>query len=328
MPQQGGGPARLYPGGQAHVSGPPGHAVTLGLAEGYRALRSGDAFVQVGRDVIRVRGPDAADYLHGQLSQDIMAVIVGQSAWSLILQPQGKVDALVRVTRVAGDDWLLDTDGGSGDAVVARLQRFKLRVKAEIEQLDWRCLRTLLPAPLAPDERAGDGVAQEQDHEQEVAFDWPPLRGTDLLGEAIEQPGGRAEAPPAAWEVLRIEAGIPAMGAELTDRTIPAEAGIVDRTVSFTKGCFTGQELVARIDSRGGNVPRHLRGLTIEGEPPAVGTAIEVEGKEVGSITSVAHHPDGHAVALGYVRRDVVVPAEARLAGGAVARIAALPLLS
>ena len=72
-----------------------------------------------------------------------------------------------------------------------------------------------------------------------------------------------------AYQAVRIEAGVPAMGAELTDRTIPAETGIIDRTVSFTKGCYTGQELVARIDSRGGHVPRHLRGLVLSDAAPA-----------------------------------------------------------
>jgi folate-binding protein YgfZ len=128
--------------------------------------------------------------------------------------------------------------------------------------------------------------------------------------------------------VLRIEAGLPAMGAELTDRTIPAEAGLIERAVSLTKGCYTGQELVARIDARGGHVPRHLRGVIVDGAIPAPGDALTVEGREVGTVTSGAAHPDGHGVGLAYVRRDVTPPAEARLASGQVARIAGLPLLS
>jgi folate-binding protein YgfZ len=287
--------------------------VVLGLADGYAALRAGTAAVVIGRDVVRVSGPDAVDFLQGQLSQDLSALAVGASGWSLILQPQGKVDALVRVSRLGDDEVLLDSDGGWGEAVLARLARFKLRVKADLEPWGSGCVRVLGRA-----EAAGPGVA----------FEWPPLRGVDLLGAEARVADDLDEAPAEAWEVLRIEAGFPAMGAELTDKTIPAEAGIVERTVSFTKGCFTGQELVARIDSRGGNVPRHLRGLVIEGAPPPPGTSVAVDGRDVGTVTSAARHPDGHAVALGYLKRDVAVPVEGRLDGGVLARISALPLLS
>ncbi len=97
------------------------------------------------------------------------------------------------------------------------------------------------------------------------------------------------------------------MGAELDERTIPAEAGIVDRSASFTKGCYTGQELVARIDSRGGNVPRHLRRLTSTAEL-AVGDILRVDDTEVGHVSSAADTGDSW-VGLGYLRRSVDVPA-------------------
>jgi folate-binding protein YgfZ len=123
------------------------------------------------------------------------------------------------------------------------------------------------------------------------------------------------------------------MGRELNESTIPAEAGIVDRSVSFTKGCYTGQELVARIDSRGGNVPRRLRGLVLPGTtPPPAGATLHVEGKEVGVLTSAAVSPGlDAAVALAYVRRAVEPPAEGELTwdgGSLVARIETLPLVS
>ena len=103
------------------------------------------------------------------------------------------------------------------------------------------------------------------------------------------------------------------MGAELTEDTIPAEAGqwVVDASVSFTKGCFTGQELVARIDSRGGNVPRHLRILDAEGPAPAPGTELELDGAVVGRVTSSAG-----SIALAYVKRSVTPPAAVTAAGG------------
>jgi folate-binding protein YgfZ len=235
------------------------------------------------RDVLHVSGPDAESFLQGQLSQDITALAPTQSAWSFVLQTQGKVDALVRVTRTKDDGWLLDVDAGYGEAVVARLNRFKLRVKAEIESVAW----------------------------DEVA---------DRVGPAFAVPEGADE------ERVRIELGWPRMGAELTEKTIPAETGIVDRTVSFTKGCFTGQELVARIDSRGGNVPRHLRGVRLTTAGAPVGAELVVDGKVAGTLTSVADD-----VALAYVARDVEPPVDAvvRWDGGeASARVEVLPLRS
>ena len=134
-------------------------------------------------------------------------------------------------------------------------------------------------------------------------------------------PGGRPDAGGAARgdEVDRITAGLPKMGAEITDGVIPAELGqaVIDASVSFTKGCYTGQELVARVDSRGGNVPRHLRGLVIDGDqPPLPGSEIVVGDKVVGTVTSSAFAPArGAAIALALVHRSVEPPAAAVVRG-------------
>jgi folate-binding protein YgfZ len=293
-------------------------------ARDYEVLRRGIAAVWLQRDVVRVAGPDAVSFLQGQCSQDLAGLEIGASAWSLVLQPQGKVDALVRATRTATDAIVLDTDGGWGDALIARLSRFKLRVKADLDALDWRCLA--LRGPGVPAWAAG---AQASAPDLLVVdASWPGLSGIDLLGPEPPVPSGVPLIGADAYQVARIEAGAPAMGAELTERTIPAEAGIVERTASFTKGCYTGQELVARIDSRGGHVARHLRGVVLAGPAP-VGAAVQVDGKAVGSLTSVAAKGDG-AVALAYVGRDVSPPATALVGweGGEVeARIEALPLV-
>src|SRR5205085_1702728 len=155
------------------------------------------------------------------------------------------------------------------------------------------------------------------------------LAGADLVGPSAAAPPGVPSVAPEAYEAVRIEAGIPVMGHELDESTIPAEAGIVDLSVSFTKGCYTGQELVARIDSRGGNVPRRLRGLILAGEAPA-GATLRADGKDVGVVTSVAVSPRLGTVALAYVRRAVEPPADVDVAceGGATsARVEALPLV-
>ena len=149
----------------------------------------------------------------------------------------------------------------------------------------------------------------------------------------MEAPAGVPGRSADAYEVARIEAGVPVMGRELDESTIPAEAGVVDRSVSFTKGCYTGQELVARIDSRGGNVPRRLRGVVVgDGDAvPPVGAVVHADGKDVGVLTSVARSARlGAPVALAYVRRAVEPPAEVELrwdGGTAPARVLALPLV-
>ena len=266
----------------------------------YHAFRHEAGAVWLSRDVVAVTGPEAEAYLQGQLSQDVAALEPGASALSFLLQPQGKVDALVRVVRHAPDRFTLDVDGGFGDVVVSRLARFKLRTKVDIEAIDWRCLA--IRGPRAHDV-APDGLPA----------DWPGLSGVDRLGPDPEVPAGVLVCALDAYEAVRIEAGVPAMGRELTERTIPAEAGrfVVDRAVSFTKGCFTGQELVARIDSRGGKVPRQLRGVVMHADlRPPVGATLEVDGKQVGELTSVAEPAGGRVVALAYAARAIAPPVD------------------
>jgi len=287
-------------------------------------LRTTLGAVPVDRDVVRVAGPEAVTYLQGQVSQDVAALAPGTSAWSFVLQPTGKVDAWVRLTRVADDEVVLDVDGGHGEALLGRLRRFLLRTKAEVEPLAWRAVALRGPGAEAAAAAAdvGDGLR--------VAAGWPGVEGVDLLGPDVAPPPGVAGAGPEDYASLRIRSGIPALGAELTGATIPAEAGqqVIDASVDFTKGCFTGQELVARIDSRGGRVPRLVRGLVVPGSvAPAVGAAVVVAGSEVGHVTSVAPAPGGGSVALAVVGRAVVPGADAEVAGLA-ATVTDLPIAS
>jgi folate-binding protein YgfZ len=261
-------------------------------------LRTTLGAAPIQRDVVRVQGPEAVDFLQGQLSQDVEALAVDESAASLLLQPTGKVDAWLRVTRIAEDAALLDVEAGFGDAVRARLQRFKLRTKADLSLERWSGLAVRGPGAEDIDVPAG-AVA--------LAAGWPGVRGVDLLSGDQIALAGVALVDRSALEALRIECGVPAMGAELSDATIPAEAGqwLIDASVSFTKGCYTGQELVARIDSRGGKVPRPIRGLLVEGDPVPPGTPVRLAGADVGTVTSSARSVVLGAVALAPLARSV-----------------------
>jgi folate-binding protein YgfZ len=282
-------------------------------------LRATLGATEIARDVVRVAGPDAVAYLQGQLSQDVEDLDVGAGAWSFLLQPTGKVDAWLRVSRAGSDELVLDADRGDREALLARLRRFLLRTRADIDPLDWRTVALRGPGAVAA---AGDAPAALQ-----VPAGWPGVEGADLLGPDVTLPTGVAAVGLDAYESLRIRSGVPALGAELTEATIPAEAGqwVIDRSVDFTKGCFTGQELVARIDSRGGHVPRLVRGVDLPGdEAPALGAPIMVEGKEVGHLTSLAPRPGGGHVALAVVGRAVVPPSPARV-GDVEATVVELP---
>ena len=243
------------------------------------------------RDFVMVEGADALSYLHSQVSQDIQPLAVGASAWTLLLQPTGKVDVLARVLRSGDAAFVLDVDAGAGDALVARLLRFKIRVKADVSVIPWRCVAVRGVAADAIG--AASGAIP-------VATWWNDAAlGVDLLGPAPAPPAGLREGSADELERARVAAAWPAMGSEITDATIPAETGVTDVAVSFTKGCYPGQELVERMDSRGAGAPRRLVALVAaEGARP--GDPIVVDGVEVGALTSVA----GDA-ALGWVRRSV-----------------------
>ncbi|NNC80876.1 MAG: folate-binding protein YgfZ [Acidimicrobiales bacterium] len=255
------------------------------------------------RDVVLVSGADAASYLQGQISQDVDAIAVGSSANSLILQPQGKIDAWFRITRVGDGEFALDVDAGWGDVLMARLKRFMLRVKVELALESWHfhAYRGETPAALdAPIVAVVDN-------------------GVDVLAPELVPPTADLMSDE-QYAAMRISAGRPAMGSELSEDTIPAAAGIVNESASFTKGCYTGQELVARVDSRGNNTPVQLRRFAGDGAVPSVGDAVAVDGADVATLTSVAPTDSGW-LALGYLKRSAADASTAVMADGSIVGI-------
>ncbi|HEY1116210.1 MAG TPA: hypothetical protein VGE43_00810 [Acidimicrobiales bacterium] len=258
------------------------------------------------RDVVRVWGPDAESFLQGQLSQDVGALAVGTSSWTFVLQPQGKVDAWARLTRTAADELLIDTDAGWGQALHDRLRRFLIRTKAELELTEQPAVA--VRGPGAPHGDLPDGVLR-------LPAAGPGVEGYDLLGAGAELPAGVEAMSPGELRAHDVAHGVPAMGRELTEGTIPAEVGpwIVDESVSFTKGCYVGQELTARIDSRGGNVPRHLRAIVLDA-PVEEGAGVECDGpaaRITTAATSEVHGP----IALAFLGRAVAPGAAVTVAG-------------
>ncbi len=280
--------------------------MTMTLTDDLAALRAGDAWVdRSDRGFVVVSGPDAFSFLQALVSADLDGVADGDAVHSLLLSPQGKLDVDFRLLRVDDDAWL-DCDSGLGAQLAASLNRFKIRVDAEVvDRTGELGMLTHVGGidPPAPD--APDGV-------QVVPTRW----GHDLVGPRERLPHHDV-VDPVAYDAWRIEQGIPVQPVDVDETTIPQEAFLEVDAVSFTKGCFLGQELVCRIDTRG-HVNRFLRRFTeIEGDWPVPGAEVVSDGKVVGALTSVASDAL-RTGALGYVRREVEPPAvvELRWDGG------------
>lgn len=275
------------------------------------ALRSGSLAAATTRDIVVVDGPEAASYLHGQVSQNIEGMAIGASAWTLLLEPIGRVTAWARASRLSEEQFWFDVDPGTGEAMLARLERFKLRTKATFElRSDVATTALRGPGVSSVDElRAALAASDQTVVVADVA--WPKSTGADVLGlDAVIAADvlGVDLGDPSIVELERIESGRPAMGREFGEKTIPAETGVVNHSADFTKGCYVGQELVARVDSRGNNTPRTVHPASIaSAQAPAAGTEVTLDGDVVGLITSATARAEG-VVALVSLKRGVDVP--------------------
>jgi hypothetical protein len=252
-------------------------------------------FARIERDVVVATGPDATSFLQSLVSQDLEPIAVGESAHTLLLEPKGKLVVDLRAAHVADDEWWLVCEAGFGPVLAQGLGRFKIRVKVELEDRSGEVAALAVRA-------AVDGPAGIVS----VRNDWPDAPGIEVVGEpaavhtfaASLAQQGIAELDADAYEARRVEAGVPRQGYDIDETTIAQEAFLERDAVSFTKGCFLGQELVCRIDSRG-NVTRLLRRLRADA-PLERGATVVADGKDVGTVTSAAG-----TVGLATIRRVV-----------------------
>jgi folate-binding protein YgfZ len=274
------------------------------------------------RGAVLVTGPDAWSYLQSLVSADLDTVGDGQGVHSLLLTPQGKLDVDFRLLRVGDEVWL-DCDPGFGEQLAASLNRFRIRVKCEVTDrtAEWGSLA--VRGPNAVDAASALDVQVPAAPHAHVPFEdavvvrapWPGGDGFDVVGPAstvakaasLLSAAGVPVCSTEAYEALRIEVGVPRQGYDLDEKTIPQEAFLELDAVSFSKGCFLGQELVCRIDTRG-HVNKYLRRLTDIADEPPRGAEIIAGEKVVGTVTSTAS-----TGALGYVRHEVEPPAEVEL---------------
>lgn len=291
------------------------------VTEGYVRLRpgGGGGAVRGRAALLWVEGPDATGFLHGLLSNDIAGLGSGESCAALLLDAKGHLGAALRVRRDGEEAYTLVVESAAADAVAALLERYHFSEDLEILGPEGAEVITAAGADPVGAAAAADLVV-----------------GSDLPGAldlVVSDPDaaiaalGLPEVPAESLELARIAAGVPRVGRDTGPSTLVQEAGLEEVAVSFDKGCYLGQETVARAQFRG-RVNRVLRGLLLADPPPAEGAALIREGREVGRLTSVAVVPDLGAVGLAIMRREAEPGSEVEVAsegGTARARVVELP---
>jgi folate-binding protein YgfZ len=326
-------------------------------ADAYAAARQRAAFLDRStRGRIVVSGADRASYLQGLLTNDIAALAPGQGCYAAYLTPQGRMITDLHVYEL-GDVMLLVMPREVKDAVLGRLDQFVFTEDVQLGDVSDTFAQIAVLGPSAArivaDLLTGpsrDAIAALPEHGN-LRTEWRNEPAIVTRISDAGEPGydvyvdrGAANALTAALaevgipmldertaETIRVEAGVPLFHRDMDEETIPLEAGIESRAISFTKGCYVGQEVVIRVLHRGhGRVARRLVGLALSGErAPAPGAAIRAGGREVGHVTSSAMSPSlGRPIALGYVHRDFVAPGTTVSVDGADATVASLPFVS
>jgi tRNA-modifying protein YgfZ len=311
---------------------------TVELDAQYRQLREECGLLdRSARGKLMVSGPEAADYLQGQLTNDVEALGAGEGQYSALLDRKGHMQADMRVLRPDEDPtYLIDTEPEAIDAARRHLQMYKVGREVEVEDVTGERAILSLIGPRSV-EVAGTAALPRDACEATTVVGIECLAagtatGIDLIAAATDfarlrdalVEAGAVEVTAEAVEILRIEAGTPRFGAEMGAETMPAEAGIVEDAVSFTKGCYIGQETVARLHYKG-RPNRHLRGLRMSAaaEP---GTAVRLGEKEVGRLGAAAVSPALGPIGLAILRREAEPGSELAVGeDGVTAQVVALP---
>jgi folate-binding protein YgfZ len=317
------------------------------LHEDYRHIREAAGIGAVApRQQIAVAGPDRATYLQGLLTNDIPSLSPGTGCYSAWLTPQGRMLTDMHVFE-SGGMILLDVPAETADATRDRIEQFIFTENVQVESLAGTLSGIWIHGPEAPAivgrVMGIEGLASWRDYQhapgqfREHAVSvarvdqlgvpgfcvyLEPSREREVVAALVE--AGAREVSHEAIEAARIEVGYPVFGADMTDDTIPLEAGIEDRAISMTKGCYVGQEVIIRVLHRGhGRVARKLVTLRLDSVVPPRGARLSAGDRDVGFVTSAAASPRLGPVAMGYVHRDFVAPGTAIEAAADEGRAAA-----
>jgi folate-binding protein YgfZ len=315
-------------------------------AQGYDALRHGLACVRRSdRGVLRLAGADRATWLQGLITNDVLALPPGHRVYSAYLTPQGRMITDLWVV-ATGDALLLDVPAPLVSSLAARLDGLIFAEDVQVTDVsaEMTCVHLLGPvarvaAPPTPVLPGGGVLAPDYQYGVPGLVAYGALDAVLADNRLDEQFGSALEVDIDTLDAIRIEAGVPRFLVDMTEETIPLEAGIEERAISFTKGCYVGQEVIVRVTTRGGGrVARRLVGLRLDlpggatAAPPAAKTPIHSGDRAIGFITSATWSPTLSAhIALGYVHRDFVeagTAVQVTMAEGPVpALVAALPFV-
>jgi folate-binding protein YgfZ len=312
-------------------------AVTVELDAQYRQLREECGVLDRSeRGKLLLRGAEAAEYLQGQLTNDIEGLEPGEGCYAALLDRKGHMQSDMRVLRIAAERIWVDVETLALDPVRRHLEMYKIGREVEIEDVTSERAILSLIGPRSAEIAGSPPLPEYACEELAVAgiecIAVGTSAGIDLICAADETDrlhtilaeAGAVEVGPEAAEILRIEAGTPRFGAEMDSSTMPAEAGIVEAAVDFEKGCYIGQETVARLHYRG-KPNRHLRGLRLSA-PVATGTSLNLGGKEVGRVGGSCVSPVHGPIALAILRREAEPGAELAVGeDGVTARVVDLP---
>ena len=296
-------------------------ATTVELDAQYRQLREECGLLdRSGRGKLLISGPDAAEFLQGQLTNDVEGLAPGEGCYAALLDRKAHIQADMRVLRLPDGEIWLDTEAAAREPVRRHLETYKIGREVEVADLsEERAILSLL----GPRSAEVAGTAALPEHAVEAAriagvdaLAAGTDAGLDLIVSAEEAErlrealleAGAAEVSPEAAEIVRVESGRPRFGVEMTSEAMPAEAGIVERAVDFQKGCYIGQEPVARLHYKG-RPNRRLRGLRLSA-PARPGEALRLGEKEVGRLGAAVVSPAHGPIALAIVRREAEPGAE------------------
>ena len=265
------------------------------------------------RGKVRLRGAEAAEFLQGQVTNDVEGLEPGQGCYAALLNHKGKMRLDMRILR--GPDWIwIDTEPGAETVLLKTIETYSLGRAVTWETADERIVSLI-------EEPDPDAVPPPEEHswvEGERGIYVRTYAGIDVIGH--DAPAADSEEEDA--ERVRIESGIPRFGLDMDGETIPQEAGINERAVSFTKGCYVGQETVARLFYKG-KPNRHLRGLRLA-EPAEHGEPIRLGDRDVGRVGSACVSPTFGPIALALVRREAA-PGDTVDVNGTTAQVVELP---
>jgi folate-binding protein YgfZ len=261
-----------------------------------------------GRAVLELEGSEAAEFLQGQVSNDVEALEPGEGCYALLLDHKGKIRTDMRVLRLSPDRLLVDAEAVALPVLRHVFQTYSLGRQVTSRDLSADHTVLSLIGPSARDRiRPAPGVPEHAHVTTPHGIAVTTDLGIDLICGERQAAAARAElevpaASEDAAECLRIESGRPRLGLDMGDSTIPQEAGLNERAVSFTKGCYVGQETVARLHYKG-KPNRHLRGLRLSA-PAQPGDPVRFGEKQVGTVGSTCVSPALGPIALALVRRE------------------------